>query len=192
MKNSKINNRCLADSNHRISKISIAKQIKNIWADNLRRSVMTLGLVSDQEQLVVFEVADESFGIDINAVQEIIRLQQITEVPRAPMHVKGVINLRGKVIPVVDLREKLGFMQGEETKSSRIVVVDIAGTTVGMIVDAVSEVLRISSEQIEEPSSIIESYEQYLRGIGKVENRLVLLLDLEKVLPEAAAMKVAA
>jgi purine-binding chemotaxis protein CheW len=153
---------------------------------------MTLGLVSDQEQLVVFEVADESFGIDINAVQEIIRLQQITEVPRAPMHVKGVINLRGKVIPVVDLREKLGFMQGEETKSSRIVVVDIAGTTVGMIVDAVSEVLRISSEQIEEPSSIIESYEQYLRGIGKVENRLVLLLDLEKVLPEAAAMKVAA
>jgi purine-binding chemotaxis protein CheW len=153
---------------------------------------MTLGLVSDQEQLVVFEVADESFGIDINAVQEIIRLQQITEVPRAPMHVKGVINLRGKVIPVVDLREKLGFMQGEETKSSRIVVVDIAGTTVGMIVDAVSEVLRISSEQIEEPSSIIESYEQYLRGIGKVDNRLVLLLDLEKVLPEAAAMKVAA
>jgi purine-binding chemotaxis protein CheW len=157
-----------------------------------RRIVMALGLASDQEQLVVFEVADESFGIDINAVQEIIRLQQITEVPRAPMHVKGVINLRGKVIPVVDLREKLGFMQGEETKSSRIVVVDIAGTTVGMIVDAVTEVLRIGSEQVEAPSSIIESYEQYLRGIGKIDNRLILLLDLEKVLPEAAAMKVAA
>lgn len=153
---------------------------------------MALGLVSDQEQLVVFEVADESFGIDINAVQEIIRIQQITEVPRAPMHVKGVINLRGKVIPVVDLREKLGFMQGEETKSSRIVVVDIAGTTVGMIVDAVTEVLRIGGEQIEEPSSIIESYEQYLRGIGKIDNRLILLLDLERVLPEAASMEAAA
>jgi purine-binding chemotaxis protein CheW len=153
---------------------------------------MSLGLVSDQEQLVVFEVADESFGIDINAVQEIIRLQQITEVPRAPMHVKGVINLRGKVIPVVDLREKLGFMQGEETKSSRIVVVDITGTTVGMIVDAVTEVLRIGSEQIEEPSSIIESYEQYLRGIGKIDNRLILLLDLVKVLPEAASLDTAA
>ncbi|HEY3374517.1 MAG TPA: chemotaxis protein CheW [Candidatus Aquicultor sp.] len=146
---------------------------------------MSVETASNQEQLVVFEVAQESFGIDIIAVQEIIRLQQITDIPQAPMHVKGVINLRGRVIPIIDLRDKFGFIQHEDTKASRIVVVDIDGTTVGMIVDAVNEVLRIESDKIETPSSIIESYERYLRGIGKLEEKLVLLLDLEKVVPEA-------
>src|SRR3990172_1896858 len=93
----------------------------------------------EQHQLVVFEVSNESFGIDINAVQEIIRVQAITDVPKAPAHVKGIINLRGKVIPVLDLRGKFGLPQTDETKATRIVVVEVAGTTVGMIVDGVSE-----------------------------------------------------
>lgn len=142
----------------------------------------------EQDQLVVFEVGDESFGIDISLVQEIIRLQPITEVPRAPMHIKGVINLRGKVIPVADLRERFGFAAGEETKATRIVVVNVLGNTVGMIVDAVSEVLRLNTDSIEPPSSIVESVgSQYLKGIGKLEDRLIILLNLEKLLAEIGA-----
>lgn len=145
-----------------------------------------------QEQLVVFSVANESFGIDISTVQEIIRLQQVTDVPNAPMYVKGIINLRGKVIPIIDLREKLGFIGGEETSASRIVVVDIHGSTVGMIVDSVSEVLRLSNDAIEKPSSIIESYERYLRGIGKLDEKLIMLLDIESIVPEAVSLTTAA
>lgn len=142
----------------------------------------------EQEQLVVFEVGDESFGIDISIVQEIIRLQPITEVPKAPMYVKGVINLRGKVIPVIDLRERFGFSIGEETKATRIVVVNVLGNTVGMIVDAVSEVLRLATDSIEPPSTIVESVgSQYLKGIGKLEERLIILLDLDKLLVEMGA-----
>lgn len=142
----------------------------------------------EQDQLVVFEVGDESFGIDISLVQEIIRMQPITEVPRAPMYVKGVINLRGKVIPVVDLRERFGFATGEETKATRIVVVNVLGNTVGMIVDAVSEVLRLAIDAIEPPSSIVESVgSQYLKGIGKLDERLIILLDLDKLLAEMGA-----
>jgi purine-binding chemotaxis protein CheW len=100
--------------------------------------------------------------------------------------------LRGKVIPIVDLRDKFGLAQTEETKSTRIVVVDVTGCTVGMIVDAVSEVLRMNKDQIEDPSAIIESYEKYLLGIGKLEERLVLLLDLSKVIPEASQLQAVA
>lgn len=145
----------------------------------------------EQDQLVVFEVGEESFGIDISLVQEIIRLQPITEVPRAPMYVKGVINLRGKVIPVVDLRERFSLGEGEETKATRIVVVNVLGNTVGMIVDAVSEVLRLATDAIEPPSTIIESVgSQYLNGIGKLEERLIILLDLDKLLVEMGATPV--
>ncbi|MHB8841684.1 MAG: chemotaxis protein CheW [Candidatus Aquicultor sp.] len=145
----------------------------------------------EQDQLVVFEVGEESFGIDISLVQEIIRLQPITEVPRAPMYVKGVINLRGKVIPVVDLRERFNLGVDDETKATRIVVVNVLGNTVGMIVDAVSEVLRLATDAIEPPSTIVESVgSQYLKGIGKLEERLIILLDLDKLLVEMGATPV--
>lgn len=141
-----------------------------------------------QEHLVVFKVANESFGLDISSVQEIIRPQQITSVPEMPLHMKGVISLRGKVIPVVDLRDRLGLTSGGETKSTRVVIVDILGSTVGMIVDAVSEVLQIEENQVEPPSPIVESYEKYLRGIGRFNSDLILLLDIEKLVPEAAKL----
>lgn len=149
---------------------------------------MSQELTFEQEQLVVFEVGDESFGIDISLVQEIIRLQPITEVPRAPMYVKGVINLRGKVIPVIDLRERFSIGMNEESKATRIVVVDVLGNIVGMIVDAVSEVLRLATDSIEPPSNIVGSVgSQYLSGIGKHEDQLIILLDLDKLLVEMGA-----
>lgn len=146
-------------------------------------------MVDTKEHLVIFEIAGETFGIDIGAVQEIVRLQQITDMPEARAGMKGVINLRGKVVPVIDLREKFGLFAGDETASSRIIVVDVLDATVGMIVDSVSEVLRIGKSQVEPPSPIIESYDKYLRGIGRFDDRLILLIDLEKLVPEAGKLK---
>lgn len=140
----------------------------------------------EERQLVVFDLANESYGVDIRAVQGIIRMQTITRMPKTPDFVEGVINLRGKVIPVVDMRKRFDLIVKEETGDSRIVVVDIGGQEVGMIVDAVTEVLRISADSIEPPSSVITGADSaYLMGIAKVEERLIILLDLEMVLSNA-------
>jgi purine-binding chemotaxis protein CheW len=139
--------------------------------------------VSEEEQLVVFELASESYGVDIGAVNTIIRMQSITEIPRSPDFVEGVINLRGSIIPVIDLRKRFGLAVGEATKASRIVVVEASGQMIGMIVDAVAETLRLSQDSIEPPSPIVTSLDSdYVRGVGKLESRLVILLDLDKVL----------
>jgi purine-binding chemotaxis protein CheW len=146
-----------------------------------------------EEQLVIFSLAGESYGVDIGTVNEIIRPQEITRVPRTPRFVKGVINLRGKVITVVDLRKVFDLPVGESTKETRIVVVDILGQQVGIMVDAVTEVLRIPADSVEPPSSMISSVDSdYLLGIAKLENRMITLLDLGKVLSHDQAMGLAA
>ena len=138
------------------------------------------------EQLVVFDLADEYYGVDIGAVNTIIRMQEVTRIPRTPTFIEGVINLRGSIIPVIDLRKRFGLAVGEVTKASRIVVVEAAGQMIGMIVDAVAETLRLPADAIEPPSPVIASVDSdYLRGVGKQENRLVILLNLEKVLTMA-------
>lgn len=138
-----------------------------------------------EEQLVVFQLAGETYGLDINCVQEIIRIQEITRVPRTPDFVEGVINLRGRIIPVIDLRKRFSLPLGEQTANSRIIVVEVEEVTVGFIVDAVSEVLRLSSEDIEPPPSIMGGINTaYLRGVGKKQDRLIILLDVGKVLEE--------
>jgi purine-binding chemotaxis protein CheW len=147
----------------------------------------------EERQLVIFDLACEAYGVDINAVQGIIRMQTITKVPRTPEYVEGVINLRGEVIPVVDLRKRFGLTATEETKDSRIVVVYIGEQQVGMVVDAVTEVLRISADSIEPPSSVITTADSaYLMGIAKLEERLIILLDLEQVFSDAEKHKVSA
>lgn len=136
-----------------------------------------------ERQLVVFDLASESYGVDIGAVREIIRMQTITRVPRTPDFVEGVINLRGKVIPVVDLRKRFRLVIAEQSAENRIVVVDISGQDIGVIVDAVTEVLRIFEDSIEPPSTVITTAEsKYLMGIAKLEDRLIIMLDLECVL----------
>ena len=135
---------------------------------------------------MVFDLSTEAYGVDIGAVREIIRLQDITKVPRTPEFVEGVINLRGKVIPVVDLRKRFGLPAEEESKENRIVVVDIGAQDIGVIVDAVTEVLRIATESVEPPASVIITADsEYLLGIAKLDSRLIILLDLEQVLTEA-------
>jgi purine-binding chemotaxis protein CheW len=134
-------------------------------------------------QLVSFKIGDEEFGVDILKVQEINRMLEITRVPNAPPHIVGVINLRGKVIPVVDLRRRFGMDIKEYDKNTRIVVMELGGKIVGFVVDAVSEVLRIPRSVTEPPPSVATSADaDYITAVGKLDDRLLTLLDLEKVL----------
>jgi purine-binding chemotaxis protein CheW len=136
-----------------------------------------------EEQLVVFDLGNEVFGVDISRVQEIIRMQAITPVPGASVFIEGVINLRGKIIPVVDLHRRFGLPLSQASNSSRIVVVQTNGHVVGMVVDAVSEVMHVSANCIEPPSAIIADLESdFIRGIAKLEDKLIILLQLDKAL----------
>ena len=133
-------------------------------------------------QLVSFRLGQEEFGIDILKVQEINRMVEITKVPQAPHYCEGVINLRGKVIPVVDLRKKFDMEAAEWDKNTRIIVCDVNGNVVGMIVDAVEEVLRIPSSTVEPPPEIITSGAvDYIKGVAKMEERLLIFLDITKI-----------
>ncbi len=137
--------------------------------------------VSSRElQIVVCELADERYGLDIDKVYEIIRHQPITAVPRSPEFVEGVINLRGRIIPVVDLRERFGMPGAEPTKATRIVVAETGGTRVGFVVDGVSEVLMVPADAIEAtPEVAAGSDADYLKGIAKLGDRLIILLELD-------------
>lgn len=136
-----------------------------------------------EQQYVAFEVAGETYGVDIACVREIYTWKKATAVPQAPVFVEGVINLRGAVVPVIDLRKRFGLQEVEPTKDTRIVVVEMKNLTIGMVVDAVTEVLRISSEQIEPPPPVVVGIgAEFLVGVAKLEERLIILVDLEKVL----------
>ena len=146
----------------------------------------------DVYQLVTFFLGEEVYGIDILAVQEIIRMQSITEIPRTADYVEGVINLRGKVIPIIDLRKRFSLTISEETKDTRIVVVEIENKVIGMIVDGVSKVLRLSASLVEPPSPIIGGVDSnYIRGVGKIDDQLVVLLDLTKINETSAKLMTA-
>jgi purine-binding chemotaxis protein CheW len=134
-------------------------------------------------QLVSFNIGDEEFGVNILKVQEINRMLAVTRVPNAPEYVDGVINLRGKVIPIIDLRRRFGMERKEHDKNTRIIVVELCGKIVGFVVDAVSEVLRIPKSVTEPPPQIVAGIDaEYITAVGKLEDRLLILLDLEKVL----------
>jgi purine-binding chemotaxis protein CheW len=134
-------------------------------------------------QLVSFHVGNEEFGIDILRVKEIIRILEITKVPNSPDYVEGVINLRGRVIPIIDLRVRLKVTKTVLNTNSRIIVLEIEDKTVGFIVDSVSEVLRISTSLIEAPPSIVSNINsEYITAIVKLDDKLLILLDMEKVL----------
>ncbi|MGA3037673.1 MAG: chemotaxis protein CheW [Vulcanimicrobiaceae bacterium] len=142
---------------------------------------------ADMLQVVVFALQDNEFGIDIAQVREIDRLVPITRVPRVPAHVEGIINLRGQLVPVVDLRTRLGMPHSVPTKLARIIVADIDTRSIGMIVDEVREVVRIPVEQISKSEGVLEGLaNEFIGALGRVDERLIILLDVEKLLgPEA-------
>lgn len=134
-------------------------------------------------QLVTFTLGGEEYAVDILKIQEINRMKEITRVPNAPYYVEGVINLRGKVIPVVSLRKKFGLPEEEDTSKQRIMIMDIQGVTIGLIVDSVSEVLRISTDIVEPPPSMTYSVSsEFIWGIAKLEDRLIILLDMDRLI----------
>jgi purine-binding chemotaxis protein CheW len=134
-------------------------------------------------QLVSFKIGSEEFGVNILKVQEINRMLQITKVPNTPAFIEGVINLRGRVIPVIDLRVKLNMPKKEHDKQTRIIVVELEDKTVGFLVDEVSEVLRIPKSITEAPPELVANVNsEYITAVGKLDDRLIILLDLEKAL----------
>lgn len=143
---------------------------------------MTAAASKELLQLVTFKLGEEEYAIDILKVQEVNRMVDITVVPNAISCLEGVINLRGRVIPVINLRKKFGLSTKDQDTHSRIMVVDV-GMTVGLIVDSVSEVLRISPDTVEPPPPMTGSAESdYIKGIGKLQDRLLILLDIDKLL----------
>jgi purine-binding chemotaxis protein CheW len=140
----------------------------------------------DLLQLVTFRIGEEEFGVDILRVQEIIRIMEITRVPKSPDFVEGVINLRGKVIPIIDLRKRFGLEVKEHDKHTRIIVIEMNNMIVGFVVDAVSEVLRIPADTVEPPPPAVMGGidSEYISGVGKLEDRLLILLDLDKLLSQ--------
>jgi purine-binding chemotaxis protein CheW len=134
-------------------------------------------------QVVGFRIGNETFGVLIASVREIVRVPEITAVPSAPETVEGVINLRGKIIPVMDLRKRFGHVEIQPDKKNRILVVELQNKLVGLIVNAASEVLKIPPSDIEAPGSVFaEGESSYVTGVGKLKGRLIILLDVSKLL----------
>ncbi len=139
----------------------------------------------DLLQLVSFHVGGEEFCLDILRVQEIIRIQALTRVPNSPDFVEGVINLRGKVIPVIALRKRFGLEALAHDRQTRIVVSEVKGTVLGFIVDSVSEVLRIPADTVEPPPRLGKVGREYVSGVGKLDSRLLILLDVDRMLSDS-------
>lgn len=139
--------------------------------------------MSKEKQIVGFRVGRETFGVPISLVHEIVRVPDITAVPEAPDYVEGVINLRGKIISVIDLRKRFGEQQISSDKKNRILVVEVASKMVGLIVDAASEVLKVPETEIDLPPNVFEEGElNYVTGVGKLRGRLIIMIDLNKIL----------
>ena len=137
------------------------------------------------KQVVIFELAEEHYGVDIASVESIIKLQPITSVPHAPSYVEGITNLRGKILPVIDLRQRFGLPSRQATSGSRIVVVILMNEEVGLVVDGVSEVLIIKEADIEPIHRMMITLESdFITSIARLEGRLVILLNLDAVLSD--------
>ena len=134
-------------------------------------------------QLVGFKVEREFFGVQIAAVKEIVRVPQITPVPDTPDFVEGVINLRGRVVPVIDMRKRIGAPPVERKKENRVLILELDGKIVGITVDSASEIIKLPEDAIEPPPEIV-SYlgGEYVTGVGKLKERLIVLLDLARLL----------
>jgi len=151
----------------------------------------SLAATADSMQLVSFKMGEETYGIEITKIREIILMGQITRVPETPHYIKGLINLRSTVIPVIDLRARFGLAEGELTDESRIMVLNVGDRTIGIVVDAVSEVLRVAGDQISPaPHTVASLGNEYMTGLVRLEEQLLILLDVDKLFGEEEAAAV--
>ncbi len=147
----------------------------------------------DLKQFISFSVGEEEYGLELLKVKEVIRVREITWLPKAPSFVKGIINLRGDVIPIISLREKFGLPSQESTAATRVIVVEVDGRLVGMVVDSASQVVRIPADQIDPPPPVLGGASQeFITGVGKREDTLMILLNVDAILSgeEIAALDV--
>ena len=160
--------------------------------DAIRLVCVSKAHLSKEQQIVGFRVGRETFGVPIALVHEIVRVPEITAVPDSPACVEGVINLRGKIISIVDLRKRFGEKEVTQTKKNRILVVEMENKMVGLVVvDSASEVLKLPQESIAPPPNVFEEDEvQYVTGVGKLGERLILMVDLQKVLDKGELRRV--
>jgi purine-binding chemotaxis protein CheW len=136
-----------------------------------------------QDQIISFRVGDEEYGLEILSVKEVIRIREITRLPKAPDFVRGVINLRGDIIPIIDLRAKFSLSVRQYTSMTRVIVVEVDDKLMGMVVDSVSQVIRIGDDQVVPPPTLVGGVSaEYIRGVGKIGERLVVLLNIGKLL----------
>lgn len=140
---------------------------------------------SETEQFVTFSLAGEEYGVDIMKVQEIIGYQGFTKIPNLPTFIKGVLNLRGTVVPVIDLRAKFYLEEKEYNKFTVIIVLSVLGRIMGMIVDSISDVITFEEKEIEDtPNFGSKIHTKFIKGMGKKEEKFVILLDIDKVMSE--------
>jgi purine-binding chemotaxis protein CheW len=143
------------------------------------------------EQLISFTVGEEDYGVEIQKVKEVIRKKEITRLPKTPPFLRGVINLRGDVIPIIDLREKFGLEQEEQTEMTRVIVVEVDDKSIGMVVDRVSHVIRLSRDDVDPPPPLVGGLSaDYLRGVGKLGEKLIVLLDIDRILTEQEKVEI--
>lgn len=136
-----------------------------------------------ETQLVVFMLEQEEFACNINDVREVLKMIRVTPLPRSLDFVEGVINLRGEVIPVIDLRKRFGLAEIERTDESRIIIVEVEDRMVGLTVDSVSEVIRLSNKHIQDaPDQVAGGRTHLIMGVGKIEDRLLIILNLDRIL----------
>jgi purine-binding chemotaxis protein CheW len=134
-------------------------------------------------QCISFAVGEEEYGLELLRVKEVIRVREITALPRAPSFVKGIINLRGDVIPIFDLRERFGLPPRGQTATTRVIVVEVDGRLTGMVVDSASQVVRIPADQIDPPPPVLGGLSQeFITGVGKLGDELVILLNPDAIL----------
>lgn len=141
------------------------------------------GHAAEVKQLISFTVGAEEYGLELLRVKEVIRMRRITWLPKAPPCVKGIINLRGEVIPIVDLRERFGLDTQEKTAMTRVIVVEVEGKPVGMVVDSASQVVRVSADQFEPPPTVMgEGSRDFITAVGKTGDRLIIMIDVDRIL----------
>jgi purine-binding chemotaxis protein CheW len=150
-------------------------------------------MMNKKDQMVTFRIGKELFGVPIHAVQEIVRVPEITLVPEMPSFVEGVINLRGKIVSIIDVNKRLKIGESPRTRQSRILIVDVEKKVVGLLVDAVTEILRLPPDSIEPAPEIVTSIgTEYIMGVGKLPGKLIILLNLPKILKPEEIKRLAA
>jgi purine-binding chemotaxis protein CheW len=143
------------------------------------------GILVSEKQYVIFKLGNEEYGVEIMNVKEISEFKESTKVPNTPYFVDGIINLRGEIIPIINLKKRFEVSDGEIDSDTRIIVININDRNVGFVVDEASQVLRIKDNDIDEAPEIVAGVDrQYITGVGKVGEKIIILLDLEKILTD--------